>query len=851
MPDNKIEDGDKLSIKLSAENKDKDFILMNYQFSKNTNLRDSKDNTLIADLDMKDRKSINLTFKKIDANFTAEINAPFMIYSENLNNYFENHPDENSTTFYYNILINDKPIEEKIKFNISKPKVESLSERKSKTTGTYEKGESLGEGEFSYNIKVSSLLSTSNEFVIYDTPDINTSFEGKIKIALPTKYGGVDNIILYNKSSKKIDDMKISVKDIYYKVAPPKSSDEPKMAEYESKKIRFDRRNSQTSEDFIDSIEEASVPKNILVEKNMNDPLNPEEQKIIDDNGGLNKEIGKGFKIRITNLKGKNIENKAGNMTIIYYTTIKGNSPKFNSDGMPIYKNTFSLYGQDITDGDCQNGVNCTSPKVEKTLLEDIIKGKYTTSGQVNSGSISADVDKYSNVTFKKVDSENKKGLKGAEFTIYKVDGSNKKEIARNKDNKPMENLITNDKGELCFREENGNLTPANLSLERGSYIFKEIKAPENYKIINEETPLTVGFLKNNLQIENKKEGNNTPTTPTTPTKPGGGTTHIYVNPDPDSPDRIGGNDRIDTAVKVSQNQYSSSKAVILANKDKFSDVLTAVPFSVQIGAPILFTNTDSLPEITKKEVARLGASYVYINGGTNSVSKSIENGLIKSGKTVNRFDGKDRYDTARLIGEKIREKGNKSVVEIASGQTFPDALSISSLAVKENAPILLSKKDDLTIYTKNALAKWNVDKATIAGQTHTISNLIQKEIENGFYLDKKSITDSDGVFNGVKDTKRIGGDDRYATSALIAKYTLPESKIGVYASGQVFADSLVAGPYAASKKSPVLLIKKDSIPSSIADYTKKSKIDKAIVIGGPNTIYQKTLETIGLLIKR
>ncbi len=317
-----------------------------------------------------------------------------------------------------------------------------------------------------------------------------------------------------------------------------------------------------------------------------------------------------------------------------------------------------------------------------------------------------------------------------------------------------------------------------------------------------------------------------------TPVNPGGSTTDPTV---PNKPERIDGNDRIETAVKVSQKSYpNGTKAVILANKDKFSDVLTAVPFSVQIGAPILFTNTDSIPVETKNEIKRLGATQVYINGGTSSVTQSIEDTLKKEGKSVTRFNGVDRYDTAKLIGERVRANGSKDVVEIASGETFPDALSISSLAVKENAPILLSKKNDLTPVTKKAISDWKIEKVTIAGQTNTISAMVEKD-----------------VTNVIKKTSRLGGADRYETSAIIAKAAVPDSTLGVYTSGEVFADALVAGPYAGINKAPVLLVNKDRVPTSIAKYTKESKINRAVVIGGTSTVYDSTFNQIKDLIAK
>jgi len=298
--------------------------------------------------------------------------------------------------------------------------------------------------------------------------------------------------------------------------------------------------------------------------------------------------------------------------------------------------------------------------------------------------------------------------------------------------------------------------------------------------------------------------------------------------------ERISGRSRIDTAINVSKKSYpNGAKSVIIANKDQMSDVLTAVPFSVQIGAPILFTNSNELPIGVIDEIRRLGANEVYINGGTLSVAESVEEKLRKDGKKVTRFSGRNRYETARVIGEKIREKGNKNIVEIASGESFPDALSISSLAKKHNAPILLTRKNSLTEATRNAMSKWGVQNATIAGQTGTISSQVEDEI-------KKT----------VRYTTRLGGANRYETSVIIAKAAVQNPTLGVYTSGEIFADALVAGAYAGVNDAPVILINENGVPRSVETFTRESKIKKFVVVGGTTTVQESVLNKIKEILK-
>lgn len=170
--------------------------------------------------------------------------------------------------------------------------------------------------------------------------------------------------------------------------------------------------------------------------------------------------------------------------------------------------------------------------------------------------------------------------------------------------------------------------------------------------------------------------------------------------------DRIYGDDRIETAVKLSKKTHRfRSKSVVIVNKDTFSDALVSIPLAHQLDASILFTGPKNLPEATLEEIERLKVKDVYLVGSNQSISKSVESILSSKVEKISRFAGDDRYDTARLVAEKVRKNGNRNTLVIASGENFSDALSISSVATKKDIPILLSKKDDLSRYTKKAIA--------------------------------------------------------------------------------------------------------------------------------------------------
>ena len=55
----------------------------------------------------------------------------------------------------------------------------------------------------------------------------------------------------------------------------------------------------------------------------------------------------------------------------------------------------------------------------------------------------------------------------------------------------------------------------------------------------------------------------------------------------------------------------------------------------------------------------------------------------------VKRLMGKNRYDTAVAISNEGWEKSNYAV--ITCGENYPDAIAVTPLAMKYNAPILLT----------------------------------------------------------------------------------------------------------------------------------------------------------------
>ena len=82
---------------------------------------------------------------------------------------------------------------------------------------------------------------------------------------------------------------------------------------------------------------------------------------------------------------------------------------------------------------------------------------------------------------------------------------------------------------------------------------------------------------------------------------------------------------------------------------------------------------------------------------------------------------------------------------------------------------------------------------------------------------------------------QRIAGADRYETSAALMDSETPVNLF--IASGEVFGDALSGAAAAVAERGPVLLVRKDSIPPSIAAELERLTTYRIVILGGPNTI--------------
>ena len=163
------------------------------------------------------------------------------------------------------------------------------------------------------------------------------------------------------------------------------------------------------------------------------------------------------------------------------------------------------------------------------------------------------------------------------------------------------------------------------------------------------------------------------------------------------------GKDRIETAVKISKDGWSSTETVVLVNDFAIADALTATPLAYAKNAPILLTSKKSLSYRTKEEIKRLKAKNIILIGGKSVLPKSVEDELIKLGLKVDRIEGNTREETALAIAKRLDGIKDISEIAVVNGTTgLADAVSISAVAAERNMPILLQILNLVYQYQKN-----------------------------------------------------------------------------------------------------------------------------------------------------
>ena len=187
--------------------------------------------------------------------------------------------------------------------------------------------------------------------------------------------------------------------------------------------------------------------------------------------------------------------------------------------------------------------------------------------------------------------------------------------------------------------------------------------------------------------------------------------------------ERIAGENRFETAVKIAEKVGFEKKTAIIADGRNFPDALAVAPYAAKNGYPILLVGKE-MPSEVKGILNKLDKTIVV--GGENAVNKTVYNQL--PGKS--RLAGANRYATAAEI-IKHEFKGDITSAYVATGQNFADALTGSVLAAKNNKPVILVMSDRVPDETMQLVKDKNTNDFIAFGGTTAISDKVLEQLQS------------------------------------------------------------------------------------------------------------------------
>lgn len=286
---------------------------------------------------------------------------------------------------------------------------------------------------------------------------------------------------------------------------------------------------------------------------------------------------------------------------------------------------------------------------------------------------------------------------------------------------------------------------------------------------------------------------------------------------------RLAGEERVATAAAISAAAFpadDSAGAAVLTAADRFPDALAGTPLAAASGGPLLLTDGHELSDATRDELDRAlpeGAEVIVL-GGELAVSAAVEAELSGLGYQVSRVAGQDRYETAVAIAHDAL--GTPERVLVATGRDFPDSLGAGAAAAAIGGAVVLTDGDRLPPSTAAFLAAHpEVLPVAVGGPA------------------AQALPDADSV----------AGENRYATSVLLAERYFSDADVVGVASGRAFPDGLAGGAHVGPAGGPVLVVEPDQLPDEVDEYLAAfdGGIGVAFVYGGDEAVVPGVLDAV------
>ncbi|HWT94365.1 MAG TPA: cell wall-binding repeat-containing protein [Solirubrobacteraceae bacterium] len=198
---------------------------------------------------------------------------------------------------------------------------------------------------------------------------------------------------------------------------------------------------------------------------------------------------------------------------------------------------------------------------------------------------------------------------------------------------------------------------------------------------------------------------------------------------------RVGGADAVANAAAVARAVFPDParkpKAIALVDKDDWQGGVAAAALMAEpIGAPILLSDGDELPQATKDALAALAPTGSKETGNAQIIR--IGNVPQAEGLRTTDVTGKDAGEIAARIDALVsaaRGKTSTSIVVTGNAQAGI-AAPAAGWAAKSGDPVLFTDRDALPAPTRQAIARHDRPKIYVLGDDAVVSAKVERQLD-------------------------------------------------------------------------------------------------------------------------
>ena len=310
---------------------------------------------------------------------------------------------------------------------------------------------------------------------------------------------------------------------------------------------------------------------------------------------------------------------------------------------------------------------------------------------------------------------------------------------------------------------------------------------------------------------------------------------------------RLSGPDRIDSAIKYSQDAFSDIQnhnswcrggetpmphdqagVVVLVNAANYADGLAGAALAAYYKGGLLMTGSEELDPRVAAEIERISAKNVtcgvFLLGGHSQLSERVEAQIKAMGHKYLRLSGRNRYETSERVTN--LGMGAPRDVFLADGNNFPDALMAGWAAGKLQGALMLTNGSQLDPSVKRYL-----DEMVEETRVYTIGGAATRAYPQA--------------------TEKFVGGSRFETSYMVAKRFGFTNNLCL-ASGRNWPDALAAAPHAVHEGNALLLAEPGSVPPEIQRFITENppSTGRGCIYGGFAAVSTEAEQQLSALIE-